>query len=458
MATRMTVFSHRMKWLGRIAFLFVCLSFSNQSLAQTALGKDPRCPALNNILSRIFPIHAETFVMEELTLTGLRRTSEDFVRQEIGFEAGCVISIADAEAAAQRLRNTNFFLSVELTHEKISPTGIRLHFNFEEKWTLTPVLRGGSGGGVSFLVVGLYDLNAFGAGVETGAQYEQYAGAPGVSMWWRDPHVVTRDWRLAIDFSEVSRPVFFVNPDNDIYYTPLARLTRFSVMGIRRIANFEVGLGIEPLERYLLSEDFIAPKNNPNFSRRYEIGVNLKSTLRLNNLDLLDFRNNGSRFELNIEGLIPTSASVAQIVYRVSALEQLFWAWGRGSNLGLRLQVIAVSSESLLSAVRLGSLDGVRGLLEGERIGRYAWNTNVEYRWTSLLTPLWALQNVIFCDGGNTSETLSRWVQPVAISVGTGLRLGFRPIARLRLRVDYALAVVGLRQRQSWIAGMQQYF
>jgi len=34
----------------------------------------------------------------------------------------------------------------------------------------------------------------------------------------------------------------------------------------------------------------------------------------------------------------------------------------------------------------------------------------------------------------------------------------FRPIARLLFLADYAFGLHGLRRRQSWVVGMQQYF
>jgi len=107
---------------------------------------------------------------------------------------------------------------------------------------------------------------------------------------------------------------------------------------------------------------------------------------------------------------------------------------------------------------RLGSLDGVRGLLDGERSGRVMWLVNSEYRYASYLSHQLAVQNVAFVDSGNGGVDFNHWPSPVAVSVGTGVRIGFRPIARLRVRADYAHGLQKLRQRHNVVVGMQQYF
>ena len=398
-------------------------------------------------------------MLEELTLTGLDRTSEEFVRDEIGFEAGCEVTIEDAQVAAQRLRNTNFFLSVKLFHEKISEESIRLHYFFEEKWTLTPVFRGGSGGGINFFVLGLYDINAMGAGIESGVQYEQYAGSPGLSVWWRDPHVGTRDWKIALDYTRVSRPVFYLHPQSKIYYSPLSQLHRFSMMGFRRFGNFEFGFGAEPLQRVLLSNELAPPEGFDDFSAPSSLGINLRSLLRFNSVNLDDFRLDGFRSELSAEMFLSERALQPQEpVLRFSAHNAFFRSFAERHSAALRLQGGLVSSGRLLELLRLGSLDGVRGALDGERLGCVAWAANAEYRYASFLSHWVVLQNVVFVDAGNAGVNLERWPLPLLASAGTGIRLGFRPIARLRLRADYALEIQGLRQSRSWVVGMQQYF
>ena len=325
-----------MSWA--VFFIVAIFGFSSRALADGPASV-PRCPSVRSFFGSQQRLALATVVMEELTLSGLRRTSEEFVRDEIGFESGCAITLADAEAAAQRLRNTNFFLSVQVFHEKISEKNIRLHFVFEEKWTLTPVVRGGSGGGVTFLALGLYDLNALGAGIESGGQYEQYAGAPGISLWWRDPHVGSRDWRVSIEYAQLTRPAFFLNPNNLNYYMPLSRVTRFSVMGSRRLGNWEVGLGLEPMEKSLISSDFESPSIFQDFATPSESGINLKSIVRFNDINLNDFRLDGFRSEIGGEILLPiSSAGQKKPVVRINAQNLFFKIISDRHNSGLRVQ------------------------------------------------------------------------------------------------------------------------
>ncbi|MEN9530306.1 MAG: hypothetical protein RI932_2179 [Pseudomonadota bacterium] len=437
--------------------IFFTLGLQAPALAQSL--PEPECPALRTFLNLGRATKDSTFVMEELTLTGLKRTSEEFVRDEIGFEAGCEVTLADVEAAAQRLRNTNFFLSVQLFHEQISERGIRLHFVLEEKWTLTPVLRGGTGGGVSFFVLGLYDINAMGAGIESGAQYEQYAGSPGFVVWWRDPHIGTRDWRLSLELANVTRPAYFLNPENDVFYKPRQRTIRFSMTGFRRFGRWDVGLGLEPMQRTLESKEFVAPSYYPNLKVVAGPTLGLRSILRYNGLNLDDFRLQGLRTEWILDWLAPMRApGSTDPVVKIMTQNLLFKNLSERNNVGLRVQGGWVSSGGLLDLFRVGSLDGIRGLLDGERAGRVMWFVNSEYRYASYLSQLLAIQNVAFIDSGNAGVDFNQWPTSAAVSVGTGVRIGFRPIARLRVRADYAHGLLHMQKKHNIVVGMQQYF
>ena len=91
-------------------------------------------------------------------------------------------------------------------------------------------------------------------------------------------------------------------------------------------------------------------------------------------------------------------------------------------------------------------------------MGRIAWTVNAEERWVSYVDENLVVQSVVFIDSGNAAKSFAEWPYPTAASAGLGLRIGLRPIARLRLRADYAHALTGLRKRQGWIVGMQHYF
>jgi outer membrane protein assembly factor BamA len=446
----------------RILFLFCALfflCFARVYPASAQAATQPECPALRTFLNFRRTAKAGKLILEELTLTGLKRTSEEFVRDEIGLGVGCEITLADAEAAAQRLRNTNFFLSVQLYHEQISERGIRLHFVFEEKWTLTPVLRGGTGGGVSFFVLGLYDINALGAGIESGAQYEQYAGSPGFVVWWRDPHIGTRDWRLSLEFARVTRPAYFLNSEDNEFYKPLQRSTRFSAIGFRRFGRWDVGLGLEPMHRNLEATELKAPSFYPGFTSDPGTTLGLKAILRYNDVNLDDFRLQGWRSDWSLDWLAPLRQPLSSNpLLRLTTQNLFFKNLGERQNLGLRLQGGWVSGGRLLDLFRLGSLDGVRGLLDGERAGRVVWMVNSEYRYATYLSPWLAVQNVVFADTGNSGVDFNRWPTHAALSVGTGVRIGFRPIARLRVRADYAHGLRNMLQKHNVVVGMQQYF
>jgi len=400
----------------------------------------------------------EFFVVGKIEFVGLKRTQADFVSKELGFSSGDKVSEDMVDAGVQRLRNTNFFVSVDVQTEQAENMSLNIRFIFREKWTLTPVLRGGSGGGIEFLVLGLYDLNLLGRGIEAGLQYERYAGAGGINLWWRQPHFVRPVWRTAVEFQSGRRPFFYLNPRSNIYSTPLARSTRLMLSAQRRLSAFDLGVGLEPFFRELASPLVDPMAEYSNFSRKHEEGVSTRLFFRFNGMALDDYLWEGHRVELAASNIFSANAAVQPFVQSLALSGTHFWSLFERQNFGLRWQAQWSNAQSLLSLFRLGSLDAVRGLDDGERIGSVVWSVNAEERWVAYVSQNVVLQSVVFADAGNAGKSFREWSMPVASSVGLGLRLGFRPIARLRLRADYARALSGLRHPESWIVGMQHYF
>ncbi|MFZ9518902.1 MAG: POTRA domain-containing protein [Silvanigrellaceae bacterium] len=406
------------------------------------------------------PIQSDSrrLTLGAIQLVGLVRTTEEFVFREIGLEPGQIVSEAEVEAVAQRLRNTNFFVSVEVALEAGTEGRTNLRFDFREKWTLTPVLRGGTGGGVEFLVAGLYDLNLLGRGIEAGLQYEQYAGEPGVNLWWRQPNFLSTAWKSGVEVQVGNRPFFYLDPGTRNYFTPLAMVSRVSLTTQRRFQSFDLGVNVEFLERGLDSTVIQSSVEYDQFDRRIETGMQSKIYFRWNRLNLYDFLWEGHRLEVNIGNLFPEPGSGLSNIQSASFSGTHFFRVLESHNVGFRFQGNWTNGSSLLSLLRLGSLDSVRAMDEGERIGRVAWTANAEERWVSYVDQNVVLQTVVFVDSGNAGKSFNEWPYPAAASAGLGLRLGLRPVARLRLRADYAHALAGLRKRQGWVVGMQHYF
>ncbi|NBW81698.1 hypothetical protein EBR21_08085, partial [bacterium] len=358
------------------------------------------------------------FTVGSIQLVGLVRTSQEFVLKEMGFEAGQTVSREDVDAAAQRLRNTNFFVTVEVTTEPGPEGRTNLRFDFREKWTLTPVLRGGTGGGVNFLVVGLYDLNLLGRGIEAGLQYEQYAGAPGANLWWRQPNFLSSAWKSAIELQVGKRPIFYLDPGSQQYFTPLAMVNRLSLTAQRKFQPLEIGAGVEFLQRELDSTDFESTVEYENFKRREEIGLLAKFNLRWNALNLYDYLWDGHKLEFNAGNLFPRPGSAQSNIQTASISGTHFFRLLESHNLGFRFQANWTNGNSLLSLLRLGSLDAIRALDEGERIGALAWTANVEERWVSYVDENLVVQSVVFVDSGNTAKSFAEWPYPTAVSGG----------------------------------------
>lgn len=114
----------------------------------------------------------ERLVIRSVEYEGLRRTKTKVLEREFEFSLDQPTTRAELEETAQRLRNLQIFSTVEYELEPLDD-GYLLRFQVLERWTILPVFKGSSGGGVNQLIVDLYDINVLGRYLEMGAQYER---------------------------------------------------------------------------------------------------------------------------------------------------------------------------------------------------------------------------------------------------------------------------------------------
>ena len=100
-------------------------------------------------------------VVDAIRIEGLIRTDEHVVRRELGFTEGDVVTREAFDLAVTRLWNTTIFARVE--GDVVLENGRRVVVvRLEDRWTLNPLFRFGSGGDALFFRVGAADNNIAG--------------------------------------------------------------------------------------------------------------------------------------------------------------------------------------------------------------------------------------------------------------------------------------------------------
>jgi outer membrane protein assembly factor BamA len=157
-------------------------------------------PAVKTEEATTFPVR-----IDEIRIHGLARTKESFIRREIGFREGDVVSKDDFDLAVARLWNTTIFAHV---HGHVIREGDKtiVLFELEDRWTLNPLLSFGSGGGAFFFRIGATDANIAGRFLEAYGLYENFDGFHGGLLMLRDPRLFGRRLDLSVQGDRLIRP------------------------------------------------------------------------------------------------------------------------------------------------------------------------------------------------------------------------------------------------------------
>ena len=400
--------------------------------------------------------------IDEIEVTGNETTDTEVILAELPFEKGENVSKDKIKEGLENIRNTGLFNNVTYEIDK-GENRQRLKFLLEERWTLIPIAKAASGGGISQITLGLFDPNVFGKYIEAGFQYERLGDANSGVAWFKKPRLFggrfgldTKFWktnRLCIKFDNDAQGAVHEKgflQKRDKLYTAVS----YEINGKTRSRLF-YEFNKDQFTEVFLTDDIkalAAQTGLPSPSEFHFLGTNFERGRLNENNHLID------------GGLFRASAS-----YGVSATAGLsnFWQGElnyrfsrplkRGATFAQRLMAGFTTTEILQYSNFLGGLDRIRGFSNNRFSGRMYWLSNTEYRHPLLRHDWMVLQGVGFFDVSRTGETLGELGQVGGASLGGGIRVVLPKVYRFVVRLDYAVPVVKTDEINVSF-GVQQFF
>jgi outer membrane protein assembly factor BamA len=384
-------------------------------------------------------------LVKNIKWSGLYKSQESFLQRLITLKEGEIYTEKKLEQDIQKLKNTRLFLEVK-ANVNLVKNEIDILFEIKEKWTLIPVVRGGSAGGTSFFYLGFYELNFFGQGVTIGAQYENISGKSGGVVWYRSPDFLNTSYLFETDIGKQQKPKFiFKNNflDSSFFVDKIFIENSFGKKIFKNstlqtsflfaeetysLQSFKSQQIVLPKKRFIFSPKIKLTNGNIVYNEEKISGFLIEPTVQIS-----------SKKILSNEDFQKYSLQVSYFKH-VNQIE---------STLAFRNFLGHVTQKNQLRFFSVGGLDGLRGFPDGFVSQETLNFSNLEMRSKIYKSKYFIVQSNIFND-----FALGRLK---AVSVGAGLRVLVPSVARLNLRLDYGVSIVP-KSFSGFVLGMQQYF
>ena len=436
------------KFLSKL-FILLALVCPFQALAQ--IKQIPLQDALEKTVASI-------------AIEGLQRTRKSVVQRELLIREGEVLRQSELQESLQRLRNLRLFHEVVDEYYLDEQGQVHVHLQFSEAFTTIPILKVTKGGGTTYFVLGVYDVNVFGKYLEAGAQYESWDGEDGGVVWFRNPRFLGGRIRFGADLWSINRPRDLYEPDGTSqgsFVLDQNKLNVFIDKEWRR--EFTLGAGVEFDENSVrdgnMPEQLSVGVSDALASQTDTSNVWAKVYLKLGQLNYDKALLEGKSSELNLDYSSPALGSDNE-AFRINWDNKAFWRLGKNSNIGWRLRWAKTNSNELQYLYYVGGFENVRGYFDGQLRGKQFWQSNLEYRNILLERNWYFLQAVVFGDVAqliDATDPIESNTDDIFSSFGVGLRLGSPRIYRFTARLDIALATSHpATSRISF--GVQQFF
>ncbi|WP_161597620.1 POTRA domain-containing protein [Fluviispira multicolorata] len=405
----------------------------------------------------VLPINANNLIIKNIEINGNTQTSDDIILEQITLKENNRFYDSDLKNTIQNLKNLQIFLNIEIKLYKLNSeeNNIYLKINVEEKWTLLPYFLTGSGGGSSYLVVGLYDTNFLGRLYTFNFTYGCKNDNCSTFIFFRNPSILGGPVNLVINGARQHDIFHTYDKDRNITGSFSNKRNMLTSYADIKITNaLSLGGGFIFYENNIntdgISNENIATNNNLNYNLPPSTtSLALEGRLTLGSINYDGIISSG----VNFTSILDTTANMytnPQNNYTALNNTLLFFhpniPFGlfniplpRQSYLAIRANLSLTTSDILPQQYFLGGLDKIRGYYDNEFSGKFAWFSNIELRIPSYIGEYLTLQHAIFSDAGNATEKFENIVSPrTATSVGVGIRFLPMKINRVAIRLDYA--------------------
>ncbi|WGL59434.1 POTRA domain-containing protein [Pigmentibacter sp. JX0631] len=401
----------------------------------------------------ITPKVAEGMIIADLDFQGNFRTSDDVIENNLELEENEAFTSEKLRVSMQNLKNLQVFSKIDVTLYLDDKNRLIVRFEIEEKWTLLPYFLAGSGGGTSYLVLGLYETNFIGRLYTFNFTYGCKNNNCSTFVYFRNPSVLGSAFNI-VSYLTKEHNVFHVyNHDRDILGTFSNQRDMINLFTDLKITpSFFIGLGFLYLNNYISEEGIAASDSENNKNRKYNVPAStsslaLETRLTLGKINYDGLKSDGLSYVTIIDSTLQgypskednyTSVNSTLLYYK-SNFDFGIIPLPKYTVFAMRSNISATSSDVTSQQFFVGGLDKLRGFYDGEFSGKYSWFSNFELRVPSLVTEYIALQHAFFSDVGYAADTFPGIFNKfTGVSVGTGIRILPLKINRVALRFDYA--------------------
>jgi hypothetical protein len=394
-------------------------------------------------------VAAETYGVERIEISGLRRTREATILSLLPRALPSVYGDAELREIERRLANLEIF-----DETRVSVAGSTMTVHVREKWTLIPEfdLATGSSARDTFVLVGLTEYNFLGTGGALGLSvYHEQRGFGFHAMF--EEHVYRRArWSFAGETGYEGKAFRFRDGSAWLLREAMGYLWSTSQSLLSDHTRVELGI---VYKRQMLSE-VEGPLVSP--------GGHLLGTSAMITWDDYVWNDlSPSGFIVNVSGtpaLFARASGAGQLRYLVDAESRASARLSRTTALMARVVAGLTSRGNANHALLLGTVSGVRGLRDTWYFNWAQVYANLELRQAIPLAARWALQLVLFSDAARYARLGARGEVDgagTALSAGGGVRLVPTWLSNIVPRFDVARLLLPERDLLFQFA-LSQYF
>lgn len=396
---------------------------------------------------------AEGLIISEINFEGNSRTSDDVIENNLDLNENEPFSSEKLRSSLQNLKNLQVFSKIDVTLYLDKNNKLIVQFDIDEKWTLLPYFLAGSGGGTSYLVLGLYETNFLGRLYTFNFTYGCKNDNCSTFVYFRNPSILGSPFNI-VSYITKEHNIFHVyDHDRNILGSFSNQRDMVNLFTDIKISPaFFIGLGVLYLNNEISESGITASDVANNKNRNYNVPPSTSSLAFETRLTLGKINYDGLKADgLSYVTVLDTTAqgypneddnynSVnSTLLFYRSNFDLGIIPLPKYTVFAMRSNISITSSDVTSQQNFIGGLDKLRGFYDGEFSGKFSWYSNFELRIPSLVTEYIAFQHAFFSDVGYAADTFPDiFNKYTGVSVGTGIRILPLKINRVALRFDYA--------------------
>jgi hypothetical protein len=387
-------------------------------------------------------------IIVDVLVVGNSATSEQTLLALLPRRPPSRYSLAEIGELERRLNNLGIFDAVG-----VECSGRNLMITVREKWTLVPELDFASGQTLedSYALVGITEYNLLGTGNQLGLSLYREQRGFGFTAAFAEHEYRRHAWALESELSFGTATLRFEDGGKWETTSLALELSMRSPPWLHEYFNYVAGLDISSETVHAVVRAVPPPSSQVlqsfmGFSwDAYQWHDLVPSGIRAN-------------VWLSIGGLFGGAQPQPRHTAELSLQAALPLGWS--TALLTRLNAAVGTRGNVNYGFLLGSVDGVRGLLDSFYFNWAQAFSNLELRKSFDLPGRWALQAVLFGDSAvfePMNEAGDRGSVTTAMALGAGARVVPTWISNIVLRLDVARVI---KPEPAWFAqiGLNQYF